>query len=267
MNWEYWKAQGIELGTNILLAVITLVVGFWIVKILSNYIKKGFEKSKLDDSLSKFLGKFIGGALKVLVIITALMMLGLEMTSFIALLGAAGLAIGLAFSGTLSNFAGGIILLILKPFKLEDVIEAQGEMGVVREISIFLTEIKTFDNKIITIPNGSLANGNITNYTKEDIRRCDITVGIAYGDDYDKAKTTLERFVKEDDRILKDPEQYIALGALSDSSIDIIFRVWVKSSDLWPVNHSLNEKIYKELPKEGLNFPFPQMDVHLQKED
>lgn len=263
MDLEYWKELGIELGINILLAAITLVVGFWIANFLTKYIKRGFDKSKIDESLSKFLGKFIAGALKVLVIITALMMLGLEMTSFIALLGAAGLAIGLAFSGTLSNFAGGIILLVIKPFKVGDVVEAQGEMGVVREISIFLTEIKTFDNKIITIPNGSLANGNITNYTKEDIRRADLTVGIAYGDDYDKAKETLMRFVEEDERILKDPEPYIALANLNDSSVDLTFRVWTKVSDLWPVTHSLNEKIYKGFGKEGLNIPFPQMDVHM----
>lgn len=263
MNVEYWKALAVELGINILLAVITLIVGFWLANFLTKYIKKGFQKSNLDESLSKFLGKFISGALKVMVIITAMMMLGLEMTSFIALLGAVGFAVGMAFSGTLSNFAGGIILLILKPFKVGDVIEAQGESGIVDEISIFSTIMKSFDNKVITIPNGSLANGNIINYSKEELRRVDLTVGIGYGDEYDRAKKVLERFIEEDERILKSPEPYIALGNLNDSSVDIIYRVWSKGSDYWGVLHSLNEKIYKEFGNEGLNIPFPQMDVHV----
>jgi small conductance mechanosensitive channel len=169
----------------------------------------------------------------------------------------------MAFSGTLGNFAGGIMILIFRPYKVGDFIKAQGEEGKVAEIQIFNTILLTMDNKTIIIPNGALANGNITNYTMQKMRRVDFTVGIAYGDDYYAAKKVLERFIAEDDKILKDPAPFIGLGALADSSVNITLRVWAKTDDYWDVHFKMQEKIYTEFGKEGLNIPFPQMDVHV----
>jgi len=169
----------------------------------------------------------------------------------------------MAFSGTLGNFAGGIMILIFRPYKVGDLIKAQGEEGIVSEIQIFNTILLTLDNKTIIIPNGALANGNITNYTMQKMRRVDFTVGIAYGDDYYNAKTVLERFIAEDDKILNDPAPFIGLGALADSSVNITLRVWSKTEDYWDVYFRMQEKIYTQFGKEGLNIPFPQMDVHV----
>ena len=185
------------------------------------------------------------------------------MTSFIAIIGAAGLAIGMAFSGTLGNFAGGIMILIFRPYKVGDYIKAQGEEGIVQQIQIFNTIILTVDNKTIIVPNGAMANGNMTNFTEQPIRRVDFTVGIAYGDDYDKAKAVLERFIKEDDNIIQDQANFIGLGTLADSSVNITLRVWTKTENYWDVFFKMNEKIYKQFGTEGLNIPFPQMDVHV----
>jgi len=185
------------------------------------------------------------------------------MTSFIAILGAAGLAVGMALSGTLSNFAGGVMILIFKPFKVGDVLEAQGYTGGVKEIGIFNTIMNTPDNKTIIIPNGGLASGSMVNYSTEPTRRVDWTVGIGYGDDYDKAKSVMEKFISEDARILKDPAHFIALHTLADSSVNLTVRAWVNAADYWGVYFDMNEKIYKNFGQEGLNIPFPQMDVHV----
>ena len=201
-----------------------------------------------------------------MVVLTALTQLGVEMTSFVALLGAAGLAIGMAFSGTLGNFAGGVMILIFRPYKVGDLILAQGEQGIVQQIQIFNTILLTLDNKTVIIPNGALANGNITNFTHQEIRRVDFTVGIAYGDDYDTAKATLKRFIDEDERILGDQNNFIGLGNLGDSSVNITLRAWCKTEDYWDVFFLMNERIYKEFGQNGLNIPFPQMDVHLHNE-
>lgn len=263
---EMIKNHAIEFGTNLVIAVIILIVGFWVTKAISKGVNKVLSKRDLDASLRSFLVSILNISLKILVVITALSQLGMQMTSFVALIGAAGLAIGMAFSGTLSNFAGGVMLLIFRPFKVGDYIEAQGESGTVSEIQIFSTILKTVDNKVIYIPNGALANGNMTNYSHQDTRRVDFTVGIGYGDQYDKAKEVLERFISEEPRIMKDPAPFIGLHQLADSSVNIAFRVWTKKEDYWPVYFSINEKIYKEFDKEGLNIPFPQMDVHVHKD-
>jgi|TARA_R110000737_G_scaffold352064_1_gene396525 small conductance mechanosensitive channel len=256
----------INKSVNLLVAIAILVIGFWLAKFISKIIRKGMKKGDLDAGLVSFISSLVGSILKVLVVITAMTQIGIEMTSFIAILGAAGLAIGLAFSGTLSNFAGGVMVLIFKPFKVGDFIQAQGELGVVNEIQIFNTYLMTTDNKTVIIPNGPLANGNIVNFTKADKRRVDFTFGIAYGDDYDVAKATLIKFFKDDKRILEDPAPFIGLGALADSSVNITVRAWTEVGDYWPVFFDLNERVYKEFGKEGLNFPFPQMDVHMQKQ-
>ncbi|MEP2024400.1 mechanosensitive ion channel domain-containing protein, partial [Reichenbachiella sp.] len=187
-------------------------------------------------------------------------------TSLVAILGAAGLAIGMALSGTLQNFAGGVMILLFKPFKVGDVLEAQGYLGSVHAIHIFNTIIKTGDNKTIIIPNGNLSNSSMTNYTTESKRRVDWTFGIGYGDDVDKARSVIKRLADEDDRIHKEPEIFIAVSALADSSVNFAVRAWVDTANYWPVHFDMNEKIYKTFAKEGLNIPFPQMDVHVHKD-
>ena len=254
----------VRMGTNLIVCVIILVAGFWLAKVLSKGIRKVLLKSNTDEGLVTFLTSSFSMVLKILVVITAITQLGIEMTSFVALLGAAGLAIGMAFSGTLSNFAGGVIILVLKPFKVGDFIDAQNEQGIVKEIQIFNTYLHTNDNKVIILPNGAVANGNIINFTKADKRRVDWTFSISYGDDVEKAKELLLRYVKEDRRILNDPEPSVGLLLMNNSSIDLTLRAWAHTDDYWPVFFEMNERIYKELPQNGFTFPFPQMDVNMK---
>jgi len=253
-------------GLRLLGAIIALIIGFWLIKKLSRALKNIFEKREVEPSLSSFLLSLIVIILKVLVVISILGMIGIQMTSFIAILGAAGLAIGLALSGTLQNFAGGVILLLLKPFKVGDFIEAQGFLGTVSEIQIFNTILKTPDNKLIIIPNGPLATNSLTNFSAMPTRRVDWTFGIAYGDSFPKAKSVLEQLLKNDSRVLSDPAPFIVLSSLSDSSVDITVRAWVNSGDYWPVFFEMQEKVYDTFAKEGINIPFPQMDVHLHQQ-
>jgi small conductance mechanosensitive channel len=233
---------------------------------LVSLTKKLLEKSEVDPSLISFLSSMISMLLKVMVYITALGMLGVEMTSFIAILGAAGLAVGLALSGTLQNFAGGVMILLFKPYKVGDVIEAQGYTGSVKEIQIFVTILTTPDNKTVLIPNGPLATGSMINYSTQATRRVDWEFGISYGDDVDKAYEVLNRLIAADDRILKNPESFMALKTLADSSVNIVVRVWVNAPDYWGVFFKMNEEVYKTFDDEGLSFPFPQMDVHVQQQ-
>jgi len=186
------------------------------------------------------------------------------MTSFVALLGAAGLAIGMAFSGTLSNFAGGVMILFFKPFKIGDFINVQGEEGFVDQILIFNTILKTFDNKVIILANGAVANNTIVNYTKADKRRVDWHLGIAYGDDLKVAKEVLFKFIKEEKRILQDPIPFVGVGELGDSSVNLVVKAWVSTDDYWDVFYALNERVYNEFGDAGLHIPFPQMDVHVK---
>lgn len=254
----------VKIGTKLIVAVLIIVIGFWLAKFMSRAVRRILQKSHTDTGLVTFTTSFLSMGLKILVVITAITQLGIEMTSFVALLGAAGLAIGMAFSGTLSNFAGGIIILVLKPFKVGDFVDTQNEQGFVHEIQIFNTILHTRDNKVIILPNGGVANGNIINFTKADKRRVDWTISISYGDDADKAKEILLRYVKEDKRILADPEPFVGLALLNNSSVDITLRVWTSTEDYWPVFFDMNERIYREFPKEGMRFPFPQMDVHVK---
>jgi len=268
MNAGFWleaKDYLIDFGIKLGTAILILLVGFWI----ANQTKKGltrmFEKQNLEPSLRTFLKSLLTALIKVMVVITALYQLGIEMTSFVALLGAAGLAIGMAFSGTLSNFAGGVIVLLFKPFRVGDVVQMQGETGTVKEVQIFNTILNTFDNKRIILPNGPIANGNITNFTMEKIRRVDFSFGIAYGDDFKIARDTLMEFIKADKRIINDPEPFIGLGSLGDSSVNITVRVWANTEDYWDVFFDMNQRVYIEFPERGLNIPFPQMDVHIKE--
>ncbi|MBU2020639.1 MAG: mechanosensitive ion channel [Bacteroidetes bacterium] len=265
MSVEEINQVVLRVGTNLLISIALLVAGFWLAKLAARSTKKMLIKGGFDIGLVSFLSSLVGTILKVLIFVTAISQLGVQMTSFVALLGAAGLAIGMAFSGTLSNFAGGVMILVFKPFKVGEVINAQGEQGEVKEIQIFNTYLTTPDNKIIILPNGPLANGNIINFTRADNRRVDFTFGIAYGDDLKTAKEVLMNFILEDERILKDPEPFLGLGVLGASSADITVRAWTKVEDYWPVFFAMNERVYNEFGKHGLNIPFPQMDVHVHQ--
>lgn len=254
----------VKIGTNLIITIIIFVVGFWLANLASRTVKKILVKSNTDVGLTTFLVSLLSIVLKVLVTITGINQLGIEMTSFVAILGAAGLAIGMAFSGTLSNFAGGVMILVFKPFKVGDLVNTQNEQGIVKEIQIFNTYLYTLDNKVIILPNGPVANGNIINFTKADKRRVDWTFGISYGDDLKTAKAVLNQFIIDDKRILKDPEPFIGLGALADSSVNITVRAWVSTEEYWPVFFDMNERVYNEFKNHNLNIPFPQMDVHIK---
>ena len=254
---------GISVGSKILLAFVVFLVGRWIVRRLNKLLAKILEKRHVEASLSTFVKSLVNITLTLLLIIVVIGVLGIETSSFIALFASAGVAIGMALSGTLQNFAGGVMILLFKPFKVGDTIEAQGQSGTVREIQIFNTILATPDNKIIIIPNGGLSTGLMKNYSREATRRVDWEFGIAYGDDYTKAKAVIARLLDADGRVLKDPAYFIALTSLGESSVNIVVRAWVNAGDYWGVYFDMNEKVYKTFAEENLNIPFPQLDVHL----
>lgn len=265
ISTELLLSLSLAYGPRLLGALLTLTLGLWVVGLASRLIKKILLKSRVDPSLAAFLSSLSSILLKVLVYITALGVLGVQMTSFIAMLGAAGLAVGLALSGTLQNFAGGVMILFFKYFKVGDFIEAQGYSGTVIDIQIFVTVLTTPDNKTIIIPNGPLATGSLINYSAQPRRRVDWTFGIAYGDDIDKAYAVLKDIIRQDERILGDPEPFMALSALADSSVNITLRVWVDAQNFWPVFFRMNEQVYKAFAEAGLTIPFPQRDVHIHQ--
>ena len=254
---------GISVGSKILLAIVVFLVGRWIVRRLNKLLAKILEKRHVEASLSTFVKSLVNITLTLLLIIVVIGVLGIETSSFIALFASAGVAIGMALSGTLQNFAGGVMILLFKPFKVGDTIEAQGQSGTVREIQIFNTILATPDNKIIIIPNGGLSTGLMKNYSREATRWVDWEFGIAYGDDYTKARAVIARLLDADGRVLKDPAYFIALTSLGESSVNIVVRAWVNAGDYWGVYFDMNEKVYKTFAEENLNIPFPQLDVHL----
>lgn len=255
----------VPLGIKILVSILVFIIGRWIIKLIKNRLANGLLKKRADPTLHSFFSNLISFVLNFILIIFIISILGVNTSSLVALLASAGLAVGMALSGTLQNFAGGVVIILFRPFRVGDFISAQGQEGVVKEIQIFNTIVLTVDNKVVHIPNGILSTGVMTIYTKEETRRVDWTYSIAYGDDYDKAKEVLLRICGEDQRILKEPVPFVEISTLNTSSVDLKVRVWVKSADYWPVFFSMNEKVYKELPKEGLHFPFPQVDVHLEQ--
>lgn len=260
------KATIINYGFSLIAAIFTLIVGLWVVKRLSKFVKKQLEKSKIDNSLIPFLSSLNSMLLKTILVITVLSTLGIEMTSFVAILGAAGLAVGMALSGTLQNFAGGVMILIFKPFKVGDYINAQGHSGSVKEIQIFNTILTTPDNKTIIIPNGGLSTSSMTNFSAQDKRRVDWTFGVGYGDDIKKTKEILLDLANRDERIINDPaEPFVALSELADSSVNFVLRCWVNPADYWDVFFEMNENVYNAFNEAGLNIPYPQMDLHLHK--
>lgn len=259
------KDISLEYGPKLIAAIAVWVIGVWVINLLVSGLNKVMEKGKVDPSLKPFLCSMSTIILKVMLGITVLGMLSIEMTSFVAILAAAGLAVGMALSGTLQNFAGGVMILLFKPFKVGDVIDAHGYIGKVKEIQIFNTILTSADNKTIIIPNGGLSTGDMVNFSTEATRRVDWTISVAYGDDLDTARTVIKQLCDNDQRILKDPEVVIAVAALADSSVNFTVRAWVKAPDYWAVFWEMNENVYKTFAKEGLNIPFPQMDVHLHK--
>ncbi len=247
-------------------AILVLLIGFYVIKIITKAVTKMMKKRDVDESLRPFLATVINVLLKVGLIVSVMGMVGIEMTSFIAILGAAGLAIGMALSGTLQNFAGGVMLLLFKPFRVGHFIEAQGYKGVVKEIQIFNTILTTPDNRIVIIPNAPLSTGAMVNYSEESTRRVDFTFGIGYSDDIDKAKAVLRQIIDADARVLKTPEVFIAVSELADSSVNFAVRVWVNSADYWGVFFDLNENVKKTFDKENISIPFPQRDLHVFNE-
>lgn len=248
---------------KVLLAIITLIIGLWLINRFVNVLDA--KLGKKDPTLNKFLCGLINAVLKILLLISVASMVGIATTSFVAIIGAAGLAVGLALQGSLGNFAGGVLILIFKPFKVGDVIEAHGFLGSVREISILYTVVDTFDNRRVVIPNGELSNSSLTNMSVYDTRRCDMKFGIGYNDDIDKAKSICKRLIEEDKRALKDPAPLIVVGGLGDSSVDLTVRAWTKSGDLWPFYWDMQERVKKAFDAEGISIPFPQRDVHMYK--
>lgn len=251
-SWTEAQQFIVRSGSSLLLAVVILVLGWWLASWSGKAIRKILTKSKTDAGLVTFLSSLATISLKILVIITSVTQLGVQMTSFVAILGAAGLAVGMAFSGTLSNFAGGVMILLFKPFKVGDTILTQSYQGKVVEIQIFYTYLHTGDNKVVILPNGSVANTSMINFTKEKKRRVDWTVSLAHGEDYVKAHTVLSQFLKEDKRVFKDPEPFIALAAITPDAIDITVRSWAKTDDFWKVYFDLNKRIYEEFEQAGL---------------
>lgn len=253
----------VSLGSKLLIAVIVFFIGRWLVRKLNHFIVSLMKKRNVEASLFSFIKSLTAITLNFLFVIVLIGVLGIETSSFIALFASAGVAVGMALSGTLQNFAGGVMILLFKPFKVGDFIEAQGQNGTVKEIQIFNTIIMTPDNKVIIVPNGGLSTGIMKNYSREETRRVDWEFGIGYGDSYDKAKAVLERLLNADNRVLKNPAYFIALTSLGESSVNLVVRAWVNTPDYWSVFFDMNEKVYKTFSEENLNIPFPQLDVHL----
>ncbi len=262
--------KGIELaldyGMNLVFAIAIYVVGKWVAKIVKKSIVKIMTRTNVDPLLVTFSSNLAYAAMIVFVVIAALGQLGVQTTSFIAVLGAAGLAVGLALQGSLSNFAAGVLMIVFRPFKVGDFVEAGGTSGIVEEIDIFTTRIRTGDNKEIYVPNGNIMGDNIINYSAKETRRIDMVIGIGYDDDIKKAKAILEEIVASDDRILKDPAVTIGVVELADSSVNIAFRPWVKTADYWAVYFDLNETIKNRYDEASISIPYPQQDVHVIKD-
>ena len=252
-----------DYGPKLIGAIIFLILGLWLINMFTSTINRLMVNASIDESLRPFLRSLIRFLLKAMLVISIMGMVGIEMTSFIALLGAAGLAVGMALSGTLQNFAGGVMILIFKPFKVGDFIEAQGYAGTVKEIQVFVSILTTPDNKTIIIPNGGLSNGSMINYSTQVTRRVEWIVDVSYGEDIERVKNVLETLISDDERILKEPAPLVRVGSLADSSVKFTVRGWVDSPLFFDVFYTMNERIYITFRKEGIGIPFPQMDIHI----
>ncbi len=253
---------GIEAGKSIIIAIIIYFVGKALISLINRMLGGMMERKKIDPAIQSFTKSLVNIMLMILLVISVVSALGVNTTSFAALLASAGVAVGMALSGNLQNLAGGIVILLFRPFKVGDYIEAQGTGGSVTEIQIFHTILTTPDNKKIYLPNGALSSGNITNYSKEPLRRVDFTVAVEYGEDIDKVRKALSDILSLDKRVMQEPAPMIVLGSLADSSVNMTIRVWVKSEDYWNVFFQTNETIYNEFNRLGINFPYPQLTIH-----
>lgn len=256
--------NAMSIGLKVLAAIIIYAVGAWLIQRIKRLLKKILVKRNVEASLSSFTLSFVSITLTILLLLITVQTLGVDTSSIVALIAGSGLAIGMALSGTLQNFAGGIMILFFKPFKVGDYIETQGYSGTVHSIQITTTVIKTTDNKTVVLPNGGLSGSIINNYSTSEKRRCDWDISIEYGSDIDLAKSVLMEIVNRNGKVLQEPEKpFVALKSLADSAIIVTCRVWVKREDYWDVFYTVNEEIYKELPKRGIGFPYPQLDVHI----
>ncbi len=263
VSMEWVKELVLTYGIKLLTAVIVLIIGFRLVKWLVKLSEKLMEKRGVEQTIRSFLSSLISIGLKILVIISILAIVGIETTSFAAILAAAGLAVGMALSGTLQNFAGGVMISLFKPFVQGDLIEAKGFLGIVKEVQIFNTILLTLDNRTIIIPNAELSSSPLINYSRESQRRVDLTFGIGYDDDIDHAKKVLWDLIRNDARVLKDPAPFVAVGELADSSVNFTVRLWVNANDYWGVYFDFMENVKKAFDRENINIPYPQTDVHL----
>jgi len=261
---EAWLPVVIQYGAQVTLALLTFLIGWWLINKLVGKVGGVLNRRQVDASLHGFIESLASIILKVLLLISVASMIGVETTSFIAVIGAAGLAIGLALQGSLGNFAGGVLILIFRPIRVGEWIEAQGVAGTVHSIQIFHTVLKSADNKTIVVPNGSLSNGHITNYSREPRRRADINIGIDYGADIKLARKILLE-IAEDERVLRDPEPVVHVVALADSSVNLSLRVWVATGDFWPVTFGFTELVKERFDAAGIGIPFPQRVVHLMQ--
>ena len=258
--------MALSAGKHILIAGVLFVVGRFIVRMLNRVVSKMLQRRHVDAGVQTFLRSLVNIVLNILLVITVIGALGVNTTSFAALLASAGVAIGMALSGNLQNLAGGLIVLLFKPYRVDDFIEVQGVQGKVREIQIFHTILVTVDNKVVYIPNGSTSSAVIVNYSREATRRVEWTIGIDYGEDVERARTAITEVLEADSRVLKDPAPFVAVSTLADSSVNIVVRVWVATENYWDVYHDTYRRIYETFNGKGINFPFPQQTVHIVRE-
>lgn len=254
---------GTQYGLSIIGAILTIIIGIWLAKVLSKTFKKVLLKRNVDETLTKFISSFVKIVLITFVLISAISQIGIQTTSFVAVIGAAGLAVGFALQGSLSNFASGVLLIIFRPIKVGNYIEGGGVAGIVEQIGIFVTTLNTPDNKVIYVPNSKLTGDNIINYSAKDTRRVDLVFGIGYADDIDKARKVIQNILDNDQRILKDPAPQIVVSELGDSSVNFAVRPWVQSADYWNVFFDITESVKKKFDEEKISIPFPQRDIHL----
>ena len=261
------QEQGTDIGMKIVAAIAIFIIGRWLAHLAVSMVKKALAKTQMEDTLERFLCNIVNAVLMVVVIIAAIGALGVQTTSLLAVLGAAGLAIGLSLQGSLSNFASGVLIVMFRPYKVGDYIDAAGVAGTVLEVQIFTTILNTPDNKRIIVPNSQIMDGIITNVSANDTRRIDFVFGCGYGDDIDRVYSVLQDIIDKDERILSDPAPFIALNTLADSSVNFIVRPWVNKADYWEVYNDVTEQVKRRFDAEGLNIPFPQRDVHVYQHD
>ena len=260
---DFLTHQALDFGSKLLICIVIYIIGKKLIRLLNTVLEKLMNTRKLDVSVISFLTSLVNILLTVVLLITIINILGINNSSFLALFASIGVAMGMALSGTMQNFAGGVMILLFRPYKIGDYIQAQGQEGTVKSIQIFSTVLVTSDNRTIYVPNGGLSNNIIVNFNNQDLRRIEWTIGVDYGTDYDKAKSILLNIFSSDRRILNDPSPYVVLKMLNQSSVDILIRVWVNRPDYWDVYYDINEQIYKVFTANGINIPFPQMTVHL----